>query len=447
MLCSQIEDFGGIWENVASAVEKNRKKGGGLATLRISVVAEGTLVFDNRTAEVPPQLLIESVKSVALALERLFERVFEHSPQKFQLRIPVVTEKEGSAPPLELEGSYTLTDFVGDIRVCFCEIDDKSKTLAYAFSPSDNPGVMGTIGGDVFIDSAETWTRELLEYVLFHELLHAFGMGHSDNPQSLMYPSASDMSRVPQNLSTEDAMAVYQRYAGETLTCVLNSTGRILLKKEGDSAWSQLPGRLEQVSCGANGVLAGVNRYHRIYFWENNRWKRVPGRLVKISVGYLTVGVNSSGRVYFQTPEGKWQRKSGRLVDISCGSTLLSGSPHVWGVNRFGNVYRYTTRWHRFPRVPGGAKQVVVGQDGLVAVLSRSSELYVWAGSVWQMVDSVPSSIEKIQIMPGNSLAVYINGTWYSACLSSRVSSPVLSDLKMMFFEAQNSKDLAVGLL
>ncbi|XP_026780497.3 collagenase 3 [Pangasianodon hypophthalmus] len=87
--------------------------------------------------------------------------------------------------------------------------DGPKGTLAHAFDPGEG------IGGDVHFDEDELWTADSRGFNLYlvaaHEFGHALGLKHSQNPQSLMYPTYRN--RQSQNmLSSEDIRNINALY-------------------------------------------------------------------------------------------------------------------------------------------------------------------------------------------------------------------------------------------
>lgn len=117
------------------------------------------------------------------------------------------------------------------VQVDFKESGDPygNKTLAVLFTrgahgdpfPFDGPGgVLGhtfypapvnpePIAGDLHFDDDENWLSIDFFSVALHELGHALGLGHSDNPEAVMYPYYKRLSQ----LSQEDIDAIRQLYA------------------------------------------------------------------------------------------------------------------------------------------------------------------------------------------------------------------------------------------
>jgi len=117
----------------------------------------------------------------------------------------------------------------GDIRIGTIPFDGAGGILAHAFAPLT--GFAGSIGGDAHFDSDELWCDYALggagcgpgsggfdfASVVLHEIGHSLGLGHSEDPSSVMYPFFAP-ELVKRTLSADDIAGIQAIYLPDETT-------------------------------------------------------------------------------------------------------------------------------------------------------------------------------------------------------------------------------------
>ncbi|MFT7803365.1 matrix metalloproteinase-20-like [Arapaima gigas] len=159
--------------------------------------------------------------------KRWTKRVVSYSIGKYTADMPERTVEHligsalnvwASASSLTFVRSFSrsaniLVDFVTREHGDSYPFDGPMGTLAHAYGPGEG------IGGDTHFDDDEVWTSGSdglnLYVVAAHEFGHALGLSHSNNPESLMYPTYK--KRNQQNLlSREDTLKLSILYGTRT---------------------------------------------------------------------------------------------------------------------------------------------------------------------------------------------------------------------------------------
>ncbi|HUQ92789.1 MAG TPA: matrixin family metalloprotease [Bryobacteraceae bacterium] len=141
--------------------------------------------------------------------------------------------------------------------------DGPGRTLAHTFYPA--PPNPEPIAGDMHLDDDEPWqlgTNIDLYSVVLHELGHTLGLGHSDNPEAVMYPYYRRVSV----LHSEDINTIRELYATQDGTPAIPPAGAALQLVIADS--SSASTQKDQIA--VSGTTTGGTASGQVS-WANNR--------------------------------------------------------------------------------------------------------------------------------------------------------------------------------
>lgn len=137
-------------------------------------------------------------EDVEYAIQKAFQVWSDVTPLKFRK----ITTGEADIMILFARGAH------GD----YDAFDGRGGVIAHAFGPG--PG----IGGDTHFDEDEIWTKNYkgtnLFLVAVHEIGHALGLGHSNDPKAIMFPTYGYIDLNTFHLSADDIRGIQSLYGG-----------------------------------------------------------------------------------------------------------------------------------------------------------------------------------------------------------------------------------------
>jgi len=300
-----VDVFGSPWPNIRSAVRQVFSNNSS-STLWYSLMAPGNLVLGNddgtkvtqsyATANMSAAETIDVLNSGFSNIKILLQALFSNTYSPFSFTMDLKPRGQSSSvetgtsiPSSSVGGNYSLltnpaiSENVGDLRVSMIPIDGSGFTLAFAYSPSNDPNIIGNVGGDSRFDTAECWRRDIvtqsncfsLLYTAVHEFLHNFAMGHDNTANSVLRPFVSDtdsLANFPGGLlGSQEFFTVHKVYAGDPFVMGLGS--RVISVLTGTAISNPSPtslvileGRLISIAVSARGYVWGTGRKDLVYF-------------------------------------------------------------------------------------------------------------------------------------------------------------------------------------
>lgn len=150
--------------------------------------------------------------------------------------------------------------------------------------------------------------------------------------------------------------------------------------KSYNNPWQHIPGKLKQISVGADGRVWGVNSADDIWTRDgvNGTWVQIDGKLKHISVGFdgRVWGVNSADDIWTRDGvNGNWQHIPGKLKNIS-----VAADGRVWGTNSFDEIYTRSGVNGDWRLIPGYLKWISATNNGSVWGVNRNDDIFTRNG-------------------------------------------------------------------
>lgn len=174
---------------------------------------------------------------------------------------------------------------------CLQRFDGRGGVLAYAYSPTENQ----KSSLEIDLDAGENWWYSSLHQstndytplypVLIHEIGHVFGLRHSYNPDSIMYPWFQSIENKSDALDSDDIAGIQRLYGSKKATIApyttITTTTDTNAADRGVGVSQPADGRADIVEtdatdpCGVNDLNTFLIVDDRIYvFYKNLVWAK-----------------------------------------------------------------------------------------------------------------------------------------------------------------------------
>lgn len=169
--------------------------------------------------------------------------------------------------------------------------------------------------------------------------------------------------------------------------------GGYSIYKRTDNYWTRYPGGAVRIAVTSAGQPWVVNSWGAIYALNlaTNEFELYPGRATDIGIGINgAVWIVGTNPVYGGYEILRWNASSWTWTIVPGGAVRIAVDPQglPWVVNAWGAIYAYNNSMKAFVGKPGYAKDIGIGGDGTVWIVSADPapggyQVYRWNGSAW----------------------------------------------------------------
>jgi hypothetical protein len=347
----------------------------------------------------------------------------------------------------------------GDIAIYFLFLG--AGTLLGQGGPPDN-----STGTSVVFNDSQDWRIKNLNYVATHELGHSLGLAHSSVSGAVMFPIYDGASPVPDQLPTDDRMAIGALYSswevlsGAALDISFPTNGNFNLWRVGTDGYvyrqnlggwllfqngALPPGSARRVTAATETQAAVITTSNDVYELVNGTWVLRANRKC-VDLAYRS-DANTTPWLYCAGTDGmayRWVNSHSVWVQVSGVSSVVRiasgpvynhpeyGTDVLWAVLTDGSLRqrRDGVNWVRPPNpkrangTDGTATDIGVGIDGSVWILggdavNGGNAIYIWNEQV--ALGTAPTRNQWLKV-PGGAVNLTVD-RWGRAWVANNLNT------------------------